>query len=220
MYANYDYSIKAAFTLAMILFCGFSLAHAGNVLSEHKEIKGVACNASGECALDISDTAKQIVLACETPKVEVTWNRAKQNAFLIACDCECTSHDNVGWLVDEDMSTGKYRIGRLDLGKKYTVEELRRTVGDIPDIFQSHPLCGEPDNELLKKSFFVNLLKHPTSNESSPYCFSPLYITKDDGLLKFRGHNDGGESGVVQFRESDGPTIYAEILKLVDNIKY
>ncbi|WP_413703689.1 hypothetical protein [Pseudomonas sp. Pseusp16] len=220
MFATYDYSIRTALSFVLMLFCGFSLAHAGNKLSLHKEINGAVCNASGECALDISDTAKYILLACETPKVEVTWNRTKKNVFLIACDCECTSHDNIGWLVDGDMSIGEYKVWKLDLGKKYTVEELSRTVINIPDLFQSHPLCSEPDKKLLKASVFVSLLKHPTNNENSPYCFSPVYITEENHRLNFKGYDAGGESSVVQYRESDRSSAYAEILNVVNNIKY
>jgi hypothetical protein len=117
-FSIYDCSIRTALSFVLMLFCGFSLAHAGNKLSLHKEINSAVCNASGECVLDISDTAKHILLACETPKVEVTWNRTKKNVFLIACDCECTSHDNTGWIVDKDIATGEHKVWKIDLGKK------------------------------------------------------------------------------------------------------
>lgn len=155
----YNYSIRTALAFTLMLFCIFSLAHADNKLSLHKKLNGTVCNVSGECALDIGCIAKNILLACETPKVEVAWNRTKNNVFLIACDCECTSHDNTGWLVDKDIAVGEHKVWKLHLGKKYTVEELGRPMINIPDLFHSHPLCNEPDKRLLKASVFVSLVK-------------------------------------------------------------
>jgi hypothetical protein len=218
MFATYNCLIRTALLSFLMVFFSFSLTHAGNQLGLYKEINGAVCNEVGECALDISSAAKHILLACETPKVEVAWNRAKKNVFLIACDCECTSHDNNGWLVDEDASTGKREIWKLDLGKRYTVEELSGSVINVPDIFQSNPLCSEPDKELLKTSIFVSLIKYPTKNESTPYCFAPIYITGENNRLNFKGYDAGGEPSVVQYRESDKSPFYTDILNAVDNI--
>ena len=110
MFATYDHSIRSALSFTLIVFFGFSLAHADNITNLPKDVNGAVCNASGECALDISDTAKNILFACETPKVEVTWNRRKNSLFLIACDCVCTSHDNTGWLVEKGATTEKHKF--------------------------------------------------------------------------------------------------------------
>jgi hypothetical protein len=91
---------------------------------------------------------------------------------------------------------------------------------NIPDLFQSHPLCSEPDKRLVKASVFVSLFKHPTNKEISPYCFSPAYIVEENQRLKIKGYDAGDESSVLQRYENDGSAVYAEILDVVGGIQH
>ena len=177
-----------------------------------------ACNSSGECAMDISGMAKNIFLACESSKVSVSWNHRRQGSFLIACDCECTSHDNIGWLVDLPPIAGTKKIQKLYLGKRVTVELLKKAPRRISDIFSSHPLCEKIDTEKLKSSVFVSLIKQPENSEVAPYCFSPVYVIGNKKTLEARTNNVNNGYGELLYLEEENPILDAELLRVIDGL--
>lgn len=219
MFAICKKSVPNILTVCLVVFSSFTLADPRQTPQKlHSSMSKAVCNTTGECSIDVSDTAKNILLACETPKVSIAWNRARKNSFLIACDCECTSHDNTGWLIDTNIATGKQNIQELYLGKSYTMEALKHTTSKIPDIFDSHPLCEKIDNDALDKSFFLTLIKQPTNNDTEPYCFSPAYIIEDKQNLTIRTNNNNKlETSILIKREKS--LTHAEIVNFLDEFQ-
>lgn len=106
------------------------------------------------------------------------WNEGREN-YLLACECNCTSHDNTGWLVDG--SSGK--VQGVALGKPTVAAELV-DVDSVSDIVASHPFCAAIDPGSLQAAEFVSLIKYPTGDEDAPYCFSPrTFITSNEGVV-------------------------------------
>jgi hypothetical protein len=218
MFAICKKSASNILTVCLAVFSSFTLADIKQTPPKlHPTMNKAVCNTTGECSIDVSDTAKNILLACETPKVSIAWNRARKNSFLIACDCECTSHDNTGWLIDTNIATGKQNIKELHLGKRYTVEALKHTTSNIPDIFNSHPLCEKIDNNTLNNSIFVTLIKQPTNNDAAPYCFSPAYIIEDKKNLTIQTNNNKLETSLLIKREES--LTDAEIINFLDEFQ-
>lgn len=56
--------------------------------------------------------------------------------------------------------------------------------------------------------------------KSPPYCFSPIYIAEENQQLIIKVYDAGDESSAIQYYENDSPAVYAEILNVVDEIKY
>lgn len=115
---------------------------------------------------------------CEGYAPMLYWNEGREN-YLLACECDCTSHDNTGWLIDG--SSGK--VQRVALGKPAIATELVG-VDAVSDILASHPFCEAFDPGSLQAAEFVSLIKYPTGDEDAPYCFSPRTFTmSNDGIV-------------------------------------
>jgi hypothetical protein len=175
------------------------------------------CNYSGECIVDIGRSAKNILLACETSKVSMQWSKKRQGAYLISCDCECTSHDNVGWLVDKHSTIEEQKVQKLYLGKDATIEALRAKPGIVSDIVASHAMCGMVDGKKLELSIFVSLVKRPTNDELMPYCFFPIYMVEGVGGLKIIA-NDTDVGGLTLTSMEDDPISRVEIIKFISGL--
>lgn len=114
---------------------------------------------------------------CEGYAPTLYWNEGREN-YLLACECDCTSHDNTGWLVDG--SSGK--VQGMALGKPAVPTELV-DVDAVSDIMASHPFCEALDPGSLQAAEFVSLIKYPTDDEDAPYCFSPRTFAMSNGSI-------------------------------------
>lgn len=181
-------------------------------------VSGVSCNASEECILALGSADSIVRHACDSPAASVAWNRKREGAFLLVCECECTSYDNTGWLVDINSKTGMRNIQGLYLGKNTTVEGLIANSGSISDMFASHPLCEDVDSKKAKESVFISLIKQPTNSGSNPYCFYPAYIMEDNDALVMRTNNSRDEFGrLLQVKDQDSE-LEKEILDFLDTL--
>lgn len=176
--------IATIIALGIVLFSGLAMTAPSGIFPIFPLVTEGACNTSGECSFDISDLSETILLACDAPRASISWNKKQSTSFLIACDCQCTSHDNVGWLIDMSNVVNHKKIQKLQVGKSFTKEALEKQAGNISDLVSSHPLCERVDKDKLIKSIFVSLIKESTKSESQPYCFSPLYVIPSQGSPK------------------------------------
>jgi hypothetical protein len=205
------------------LTCSFAysstLAEPANAVSKGLlQVSGARCNASAECTLELDGADRIVKDACDSPGASLTWNNKREGAFLIVCECECTSHDNTGWLIDMKPKSGIRNVQGLYLGKKTTVEGLMASVGSISDMFASHPLCENVDSKKSQQSVFVSLIKQPTQSESHAYCFYPAYIMEDNGALIMRTDNSQDGFGKLLQVEDEKPELEAEILEFLDDL--
>lgn len=176
------------------------------------------CNASGECSLGIALPHSKILLACETPRASINWNRNNKYMFLVACDCECSSHDNTGWLVGISPGKGGGVIKKIELGKRFAIEALEREPPIIHDFFSGYEVCEKVDYFLLKKSVFVSLLKQPSGNGGMHYCFSPMYIYAEAGrFVAKRGDVSTRTYGVLERDEND-VALKGEIFRVISEV--
>lgn len=135
------------------------------------------CDSAGHCALPLSGNADALAL-CEGNAPKLYWNLGREN-YLLACECDCSSHDNTGWLID--LSTG--RVQRVGLGKPAVARELFN-VDVVTDALASHPFCEAIDPDSLQSAEFISLIKYPTGDEDVPYCFSPrAFITSGEEIV-------------------------------------
>ncbi|QOY62253.1 hypothetical protein INQ40_10025 [Lysobacter sp. H21R4] len=115
---------------------------------------------------------------CEGGAPMLYWNEGREN-YLLSCECNCTSHDNTGWLVDRSSR----KVQGVALGKTAVAAELV-DVDSVSDILAAHPFCAAIDPGSLQAAEFVSLVKYPTGNEDSAYCFSPrTFITSSEGVV-------------------------------------
>lgn len=212
--------IFGAFTILCLIFLSsIAFARTAPALSNVPvSIDEAVCNSSGECSVDISDVAKDRLLACNGSKVSVSWNSRKQGSFLIACDCECTSHDNTGWLVEFVDAAGKEKAQGLYLGKAVTIEGMKQLPLRVPDMISSHRLCESIDSEKLSKSIFITLIKYPTSSEVEPYCFSPAYLLEKNGGIEISTNNIENGYGKLLYAKSNEARSLTEILRIIRGV--
>lgn len=175
------------------------------------------CNISGECSKVVGGSA-ELLKWCETSKATIAWSYKRRGAFLVSCDCECTSHDNVGWVVDRDSVTGKNIVQKLQVGKQSTVERIRRSSGLVSDEFSAHPYCGEIDDKKLSDSVFVTLLKQPTGGDVVPYCFYPAYILIGEDGVKISTDSPDDGYGMSLIIEGSGLAETSAVLKAVSDV--
>lgn len=135
------------------------------------------CDSEGHCNVALAGNQGALSL-CEGYAPMLYWNEGREN-YLLACECDCTSHDNTGWLIDG--SSGK--VQGVALGKPAIATELV-DVDAVSDILASHPFCKAFDPGSLQAAEFVSLIKYPTGDEDAPYCFSPRTFTmSNDGIV-------------------------------------
>lgn len=175
------------------------------------------CNISGECSM-VVDGSAEILKWCETSKATIAWSYKRKGAFLLSCDCECTSHDNVGWVVDRDSETGEEVVQKLQVGKQSTVESVRRSSGLVSDDFSAHPYCGEVDDKRLSVSVFVTLLKQPTGSDMAPYCFYPAYILIGGNGIEVKTDSPDDGYGAALIVETSGLAETSAVLKAVSDV--
>lgn len=192
-------------SIGLVLLNQFVLSNERQVVSNISILTNDAiCNASGECTMDISDSAPNILQICDTSKAYLQWNSKRSGAFLVTCDCQCTSYDNTGWIIDLKTSINERRVQKVYLGKEFTIERLNSRPHRIYDFFSSHSFCESVGNERLEKSIFVSLMKKPTNRDVDPYCFFPVYIVEDGGYLGARTSRDRGrDEEFLRIDESD-----------------
>jgi len=175
------------------------------------------CNDSGECVRAIGGAA-ELLEWCETSSATIAWSHKRKGAFLVSCDCECTSHDNVGWIVDRDVRSGKQVVQKLQVGKQSTVESVRRSADLVPDRFSAYPYCSDINGKNLSDSMFVTLLKEPTGNDVSPYCFYPAYIVLSESGLVVKTDRASDGFGLSLAIEDLGLTEVSAILRAVSDV--
>lgn len=175
------------------------------------------CNNFGECSRAV-DGAAELLEWCETSSAMIAWNYKRKGAFLVSCDCKCTSHDNVGWIVDRDVRTGEQVVRKLQVGKQSTVESVRRSSGLVSDGFSEYPYCSAINSKSLSGSMFVTLLKEPTGSDVSPYCFYPAYIVLGEDGLEVRTDRAGDGFGVSLIIEGSGLKEVSAILRAVSDV--
>jgi hypothetical protein len=177
------------------------------------------CTTDGECIREIGVHAKTIFEKCETDRVTIAWNRRYEDAYLISCDCRCTSHDNTGWIVSNTKGASSLIITRAVLGKSATVAQIKSEPDAIKDIMSSFPLCEKPVRSELTHSVFVTLIKSPTGEEDPPYCFSPAYIVKGPKGLELRPGNGDAKDEVLSEGTEEQEQLSHEIQHIIDDIR-
>lgn len=178
MLVKFRKSIIKIVAIGLFLTPGLIVAAPLEIVPTFPPLHEGSCNKTGECSFDISNFSETILLACDTPSASINWNKKHKGSFFIACDCQCTAHDNIGWLIDLNNNVYE-KVEELEVGKAFTVEDLGKQMENFPDIISSHPLCENVDKEQLNNSIFVPLIKRPIKSQFQPYCFSPLYITTE-----------------------------------------
>lgn len=177
------------------------------------------CNQDGECIRALDNNTKTIFEQCETDRVTIAWNREYEDAYLISCDCQCTSHDNTGWMVSSITGASSPNITRVALGKSATVAEIKSEPSMIKDIMSSFPLCEKPIRSKPADSIFVTLIKSPTGEENPPYCFSPAYIVNGPQGLEIRPVNADSMVVISSSRPEDQEQLSREIRQITDDIR-
>ena len=193
--------------LVLILFLTTSMATRataqGAVIDDlSMVVNEPSCNASGECTLDVGNDVPALIEMCNAPRASLIWNKYRKGALLITCDCECTAHENAGWLVMAGEKNSPGKIQRYILGKMSTVSALLEKPAYIPDVIASHPVCEDIDVRKVQVSVFVSLAKAPTGNESVPYCFYPIYFVESDGGIAVMTDNPLDEFGKLLVDDS------------------
>ena len=166
------------------------------------------CDASGSCHLQLRtvDAAKAV---CDGASASLYWNKGERTS-LLACECDCTSHDNFGWLVYGPSG----HVQGIGLGKAATATAIR-DAHTVEDIMSSHGFCDAFDRSELDVRGFVSLIKYPTGNSESPYCFSVRTIREIHGSIEVQ---DDGQSVDPDDENAffDTPTgVQAEVRRLV-----
>lgn len=135
------------------------------------------CDSDGHCQLALEENGDARAL-CAGNAPMLYWNKGREN-YLLACECNCSSHDNTGWLID--ASTGM--VQSVALGKPALAPELA-DVEVVEDILASHRFCEAIDARALQGADFVSLIKYPTGNDDAPYCFVPrTFVTSGDEVV-------------------------------------
>ena len=136
-----------------------------------------SCDADGHCRATLAgiEDARAI---CDGATPMLYWNQGR-DSHLLACECNCTSHDNTGWVLHG--SSGQ--VQGVALGKAAVAEDLIN-VDTVSDIMASHPFCEAADHRALQSAEFVSLIKYPTGRDDTPYCFSVrAFSISRDGLV-------------------------------------
>lgn len=184
MFAIFKYIFYIAITM-FIFGCSYTSA-AKNLQSSNFG----TCNAEGECTADLPLDSSASKNLCGNQKTNVFWSNNIKNYVVVQCDCQCSSHDNEGWVIKTFDSAQKIKTTHVQLGKAVSKTFILRSPTSVPDIMTSHSFCKAPDKKRLAESFFVTLFKYPTGNDDFPYCFSAisfkwlgenLVIETDDG---------------------------------------
>lgn len=161
------------------------------------------CNNQGECSLDLSDVGVDSAALCDAPTAWISWNTKQKGIYLISCECDCTSHDNSGWLVSFNSDPNPPSVQKVRLGKRNTLETLHKAPSRVPDILASHLMCEASDPEKLSASIFVSLIKRPTDELGAPYCFYPAYIVARDGLINVESNDRDDDYGKRLYESED-----------------
>lgn len=143
-------------------------------ISKHQQ----HCDTDGNCRLHLEsmDSAKAV---CDGDSPTLYWKSGSSNS-LLACECHCTSHDNFGWFVHATSG----HVQGISLGKAATFASIRNS-STVDDIMSSHEFCDTSGHE-SDKGEFVSLIKYPTGNDESPYCFSVRLISESNGSITAR----------------------------------
>lgn len=149
------------------------------MLARDRRVVRAVIGANSQGSVEIHARSRQIQKACGTEKVWLSWNNAVPGATLVTCDCDCTSHDNSGWLVETGLEDDVPRVRRVSLGKVSTVAELSRAGGRVPDTFISHPWCSGTKPKVPVNTVFATLAKQPNQHGDTPYCFTPHFFVGD-----------------------------------------
>lgn len=168
-------------------------------------MREAVCNSSGECTLDVSNDLSALVEVCEAPRAALNWNEHRKGALLITCECECTAHENVGWLVLAGKKNSPIKIQRYTLGKTSTVSALLKKPKYISDFMASHPVCEDIEVQKVQASVFVSLAKQPTGDENHPYCFYPIYFIESEGEMAVMTDNPLDGFGTLLVDDGVGP---------------
>src|SRR5690606_17292279 len=177
-------SLLGAATLLLIAGCAADRSDASppvpqpappsSSMTQHQQHR----DANGNCRLQLEcmDAAKAV---CDGTSPTLYWNQGKPNS-LLACECHCTSHDNSGWFVDGASG----HVQGISLGKAATFATIHNS-DTVEDILSSHKFCRASGHE-SDTGEFLSLIKYPTGNEESPYCFSVRVISESDGSIVAR----------------------------------
>lgn len=196
---------------------GLALAVEGALGASAEVVEKNYCNDSGECSRAV-DGAAEILKWCEASSATIAWNYKRKGAYLVSCDCECTSHDNVGWIVDRDTGAGKKVVQKLQVGKQSTIESVRRSSGWVSDRFSAYPYCSAVNGKKLSNSMFVTLLKEPAGSDVSPYCFYPAYIVLGESGLEVKTDRADDGFGASLIIDDSGLAEVSAVLRAVSNV--
>lgn len=192
-----------------------------NVSDGSDGVMAPECEDELECVRDITKLEPSVVELCGSPRAIVQSNGSDPERFLVSCDCECTSHDNFGWLVDMRTGAGAPVVQKTALGRVYTANMLSKAPVVIRDGFSSHPFCEVLDSEKLQSAVFISLMKLPTGAEDVPYCYYPAYVRDKNGVLKIETdtYRDGYGRDLMLDLEGDEASVIIEALRRVVNKK-
>lgn len=140
------------------------------------------CGPDGYCELELADSDEANSI-CDGTNPKLYWKQGRRD-YLFACECNCSSHDNMGWLI---FGPSK-RVQGVTLGKPAVAKDILEAKS-ISDIMTSHPFCEQANRDTITEANFVSLIKYPTGNEDNPYCFSvrTLSVINDSLLIEEGG---------------------------------
>jgi len=153
---------------------------------------------------------------CDSNEPVLYKSKITNDEYLLACECNCTSHENEGWFI----STSEQSAQKITLGKSAIASNMKADY--VPDIMHSHPMChlieGTAINkDLAKKASFITLIKYPTNNDEEPYCFEPRYILNEEDFNIIESGRELNDDEDVKFDED--PDTLNQIISRVRKIK-
>lgn len=88
--------------------------------------------------------------------------------YILSCECDCTSQENIFWLVKENGEIPKVKT--IEMSKVVSAIDLVKHEAGVPDIFGVVPYCAAPK---VKVDSLVYLQKIPSPDGApQPYCYS------------------------------------------------
>jgi hypothetical protein len=173
------------------------------------------CNNQGECSLDLSDVAVDSTELCDAPSAWISWNTKHKGIYFISCECDCTSHDNSGWLVSFNSSPNPPSVQKVTLGKRYTLEKFHKAPSMIVDILAPHLMCEASDPEKWGASIFVSLIKRPTDKLKNPYCFYPAYILFRNGSITVQSNDRDDDYGKRLYESENDQETKNQLINII-----
>ncbi|SDS97922.1 hypothetical protein SAMN05216222_2779 [Pseudomonas prosekii] len=104
---------------------------------------------------------------CASGEVANTKWDIRSGAYVLSCECDCTSQENTFWLID---TAGKSPVKTIYTSKIVSSIDIEKNKGGVPDLFGLVPYCTNPQ---VNSEVLINLKKIPgPEGATQPYCYS------------------------------------------------